>query len=63
MKTCAARIIIKGAAMLNNATLNQLRELRLSAMADCFKEQLSQTGINSLSFEELFAFLVEAEWL
>ena len=49
--------------MFNNTTLNQLRELRLSAMADCFKEQQNKTGINALSFEERFAFLVEAEWL
>ena len=49
--------------MLNNATLNQLRELRLSAMADCFTEQQNHIGINALSFEERFAFLVEAEWL
>lgn len=49
--------------MFNNATLNQLRELRLSAMADCFKEQENKVGMNSLSFEERFAFLVEAEWL
>ena len=49
--------------MFNNATLAQLRELRLSAMADCFKEQLHKTDISSLSFEERFAFLVEAEWL
>jgi DNA replication protein DnaC len=49
--------------MFNNATINQLRELRLSAMADCFKEQRNKTGIGELSFEERFAFLVEAEWL
>ena len=30
--------------MLNNATLNQLRELRLSAMADCFTEQQNHIG-------------------
>ena len=49
--------------MLDNATLNQLRELRLSAMADCFKEQSENQSMTSLSFEERFGFLVEAEWL
>ena len=49
--------------MFDNATVNQLRELRLSAMAEGFKEQQDKTGISSLSFEERFAFLVEAEWL
>jgi DNA replication protein DnaC len=51
------------AAMLDNATLNQLHDLRLPAMASSFKEQLNQNGINSLSFEERFALMVEAEWL
>jgi len=49
--------------MLNSATINQLHELRLSTMASSFKEQLDMDGINSLSFEERFALLVEAEWL
>jgi DNA replication protein DnaC len=49
--------------MFDNATLNQLHELRLSAMAHCFAEQQAQAGIHSLSFEERFALLVEAEWL
>jgi len=49
--------------MLNNATLSQLRDLHLSTMAGCFKEQQNQTGINSLSFDERFGLLVEAEWL
>jgi len=49
--------------MLNNSTINQLRDLRLSAMADCFIEQENNVSINSLAFEERFAFLVEAEWM
>jgi DNA replication protein DnaC len=49
--------------MLNNVTLNQLRELRLTAMAESFEEQQNKTGMASLSFEERFGFLVEAEWL
>jgi DNA replication protein DnaC len=49
--------------MFDNATLNKLRELRLSAMAEGFAEQQNQKGIGELSFEERFALLVEAEWL
>ena len=49
--------------MLNNATLNQLHDLRLPAMAAGFKEQQNKTDVASLSFEERFGMLVEAEWL
>jgi len=49
--------------MLNNATLNHLKDLRLSVMADSFKEQSEKKNITSLSFEERFGLLVEAEWL
>ena len=49
--------------MLNNATLSQLYDLRLNAMAACFKEQSELHTMASLSFEERFGFLVEAEWL
>ena len=49
--------------MLDNATLGKLREMRLSAMADGFCEQQNLTGMASLSFEERFSLLVEAEWL
>jgi len=49
--------------MLNNATLNQLKDLRLGIMADSFKEQSEKKNISSLSFEERFGLLVEAEWL
>ena len=49
--------------MFDNATLNHLHDLRLSAMANGFREQQDKPGIASLSFEERFALLVEAEWL
>jgi len=49
--------------MLDNVTLNHLHDLRLSAMAACFKEQSQTHSMSSLSFEERFGFLVEAEWL
>ena len=54
--------------MIDNMTLNQLHDLRLSAMAAGFKEQqelhsTGKGGMASLSFEERFGMLVEAEWL
>jgi DNA replication protein DnaC len=49
--------------MFDNATLSQLRDLRLKAMADGFREQRDSNGMASLSFEERFGLLVEAEWL
>jgi DNA replication protein DnaC len=49
--------------MHDNATLSKLRDLYLPAMAAAFKEQQNQAGMSSLTFEERFAFLVEAEWL
>jgi DNA replication protein DnaC len=49
--------------MLDNATINQLHDMRLSAMACCFKEQQGRNDIGPLSFEERFGMLVETEWL
>jgi DNA replication protein DnaC len=49
--------------MFDNATLSKLRELCLPAMAASFSEQQNRTDMSSLTFEERFAFLVEAEWL
>jgi len=63
MRTCGAKIITKEAVMFDNATINKLREMRMGVMAELFKEQQVKTGIGALSFEERFAFLVEAEWL
>jgi len=48
--------------MFDNETLNKLRELHLSAMAASFKEQQGKPDMSTLTFEERFAFLVEAEW-
>jgi len=42
-------------------TLNQLRSLRLKSMAQALEQQLSQSGISALSFEERLALLVDRE--
>jgi DNA replication protein DnaC len=47
--------------MMMNTTLEQLRGLRLNAMASGLQEQLAGDGSQSLSFEERLALLVERE--
>jgi DNA replication protein DnaC len=49
--------------MLNEPTVEKLKGLRLHAMADAWAAQQSQPNINSLSFDERFGLLVDAEWL
>ena len=48
--------------MMNGATLNKLHDMRLSAMAEAYRQQLSDPAIGSLEFEERFGLLVDAEW-
>jgi DNA replication protein DnaC len=47
--------------MMMNTTLNQLRSLRLESMAQALEQQLSQSGISAMSFEERLALLVDRE--
>jgi DNA replication protein DnaC len=49
--------------MTNNATINQLHELRLHVMAATLREQEGQPDIQALPFEERLALMVEAGWL
>jgi DNA replication protein DnaC len=48
--------------MLNNATYQQLKEMRLYAMGDSFKT-LTESGSQALPVEEGAALMVEAEYL
>ena len=48
--------------MLIETTVNKLQEMRLSTMARAFKEQLSDPGMASMSFEDRFGLLVDHEW-
>ncbi len=48
--------------MLNNNTTVKLKEMKMSAMARSFDSQLSNTELSSLSFEERFGLLVDAEY-
>jgi len=48
--------------MLDNATIEKLREMKLGVMANQFKQQLSDPATAELTFEERFGMLVDSEW-
>jgi len=48
--------------MLTEQTLDKLYAMKLSGMADAFKEQLQQPSLGNLSFEERFGLLVDRQW-
>ena len=47
--------------MLTNHTLDKLRSLKLTGMADAFTQQLEQPDTHELAFNERFALLVDRE--
>ena len=49
--------------MLNEPTIEKLKTLRLHAMVEAWAAQQAQPDIASLSFDERFGLLVDAEWL
>jgi len=53
--------LTENSIMMMNTTLNQLRSLRLETMAQALEQQLSQSGISAMSFEERLALLVDRE--
>lgn len=48
--------------MLNDNTVSKLHEMRLSVMAQAFREQLKDSSFQGLSFEERLGLLVDSEW-
>jgi len=48
--------------MLTNETISKLQDMRLGVMARQFKEQLDDPQFASMSFEDRFSILVDAEW-
>lgn len=48
--------------MLTANTANKLQEMKLTAMAKAFSDQLSDPNIAGLSFEDRFSLLVDREW-
>ena len=49
--------------MLEQQTMDKLYALRLAVMATAWQEQQKDTKIGSLTFDERFSFLVDAEFL
>ena len=48
--------------MLNTITVNKLREMRLSAMADALQAQMQDSAFQSMSFEDRLGIIVDQEW-
>jgi DNA replication protein DnaC len=48
--------------MLNENTVSKLQEMRLSVMAQVFREQMKDGSFTTMSFEERFGLLVDSEW-
>ena len=48
--------------MLTENTVTKLREMHLSVMAAAYKEQLSDSSFQSMSFEDRVSLIVDKEW-
>jgi DNA replication protein DnaC len=48
--------------MLDQMTVNKLHEMKLSAMAEAFRNQTQDQALSGLSFEERFGLIVDIEW-
>ena len=48
--------------MLNETTINKLNDMRLRNMAESLREQMRTPSFSSLSFEERFGLIIDAEW-
>src|SRR5690554_2966707 len=55
-------IISEVEAMINQATVDKLHGMRLSAMAEAFASQAEDQAYTSLTFEERFGMIVDHEW-
>ncbi len=51
-----------GKTMTNETTMDKLREMRLTALAEAFRSQLIDSSFSALSFEERLGLLVDIEW-
>lgn len=48
--------------MLNNTTKSKLQDMKLGVMAAAFTKQEKDSAFSSMSFEERFGLIVDAEW-
>ena len=48
--------------MMNTTTVTKLNEMRLTSMAESYRQQLHDSLFNELTFEERFGLMIDAEW-
>lgn len=48
--------------MKNEPTISKMRDMHLTAMAEAFRKQMSDSSLSNLAFEERIGLLVDAEW-
>ena len=48
--------------MLTENTVSKLHEMKLSVMAQSFRDQMTNHELTGLSFEDRFSMIVDAEW-
>lgn len=48
--------------MINNSTIDKLIEMRLTAMSDAFRQQISDPKMKSIDFEDRFGLIVDIEY-
>lgn len=48
--------------MINETTINKLIEMRLTAMADAYRNQIQDTSFDAFSFEDRIGLLVDIEY-
>ncbi|MBW2540190.1 MAG: IstB-like ATP-binding domain-containing protein, partial [Deltaproteobacteria bacterium] len=48
--------------MLTQQTMDKLYDMKLTAMAEAFAQQLALPDLGELSFEDRFAMLVDRQW-
>jgi DNA replication protein DnaC len=48
--------------MVNETTISKLNDMRLTTMAESYREQLRDNVFQELSFEERFGLIVDLEW-
>jgi len=48
--------------MMNNMTIKKLNDMKLTGMANAYEGQLNNANAGSVSFEDRFGLLVDAEW-
>jgi DNA replication protein DnaC len=48
--------------MVNQATIDKLNNMRLTAMSESYRNQMNDPSFEGMSFEERFGLLVDIEW-